>query len=556
MPESKSKFLVPAISTAIVVAGGIAVYMYLKSPTGDSSSPLGSAKVVPANALIATYINTDDQSWNQLRQFGNPQAQQLITKSLENVNKELLSDSNISYETDIKPWVGGVMIAVLPPTAPTPTQPNAPIKPKQEPNILLVVGIKDKLSALNFSKKLKEQKNLQTEESDYKGQKIIASKNKGKSTYTTVLNNSQLLLAPEKQALEKAIDTYKGEPSFATKEGASSILSKGVDIKNSLAQIYVPDYANMAQQLTALSPQARPLPPQTLAQLKQVKSMVAGIGVDDAGLRLKAVVNLDPQLSKFQYQTTPAKIVGQFPSDTFALVTGQNINRSWQTLVEQSKDYPELKQVVEQTRGQLQQFANLDLDKDIFGWMNQEFALGAVKSSQGWLANVGFGGAIIFDTSDRKTAEATFTKLDDLAKKQSLNVAQKSIGGKNITEWQIPQQGALVAHGWLDQDTVFLAIGGPVGETLADKKGQSLDNTDTFKSVTGSLQKPNAGYFYLDMDNTTSLITRFATAGQPLPPDASAILSSIRGIGVTVNSPDKSTSQMEMLLSLKPATAK
>jgi hypothetical protein len=553
MPESKSKFLVPAISTAIVVAGGIAAYIYLKAPLGDSSSPMGSAKIVPANALMATYVNTDPQSWNKLQQFGNTQAQQLIAKSLQDVNKELFSDSNISYETDIKPWVGGVMIAVLPPTPTTPNPSIPPIPVQPQSNILLVVGIKDKLNALNFANKLKEQKNAQIQESDYKGQKIIGSKNQGKSTYVAVLNNTHILLAPEKQTVEKAIDTYKGEPSFASKEGASSILAKGVDVKNSLAQIYVPDYANMAQQLIALNPQGRQLQPQTLAQLKQVKSVVAGVGVDDAGLRLKAVVNLDPQLNTFQYQSSPAKIVGQFPSDTIALVTGQNINRSWQTFLEQSKDYPEIKQGVEQTRGQLKQFVNIDLDKDIFSWMNGEFAFGAVKSSQGLLANVGFGGAMVFDTSDRKTAETTFTKLDDLAKKQSFNVVQRNIGGKNITEWQIPQQGALIAHGWLDQDTLFLAIGGPVAETLADNKGKTLDHSDTFKAVTGSLKQPNGGYFYLDMENTSSLIPRLATAAQPLPPDAQAILDSIRGLGVTVNSPDKSTTQMEMLLALKPS---
>jgi len=33
------------------------------------------------------------------------------------------------------------------------------------------------------------------------------------------------------------------------------------------------------------------------------------------------------------------------------------------------------------------------------------------------LAAVGFGGALVFDTSDRKTAEATFDKIDAIAKK-------------------------------------------------------------------------------------------------------------------------------------------
>lgn len=562
MSESKSKFLIPALGAAAIVAGGVVAYMYLKGPSGDSSGALGSAKLVPSTALMATYITTDSGAWAKLQQFGTPEAQNVLAKGLENFNQNTFKGSDISYEKDIKPWLGGVMFAVLPPNAAKPAQlrersaqANPSLALQQEPKILIVVGIKDKISALNFSKKLKEQKNIKSQEIDYKGEKITETTDNGRLTYSAVLNNSHIVLAPEKQAVENAIDTYKGQPSFASKEGASSILSKGVDVKNTLAQIYVPDYAGMVQQLIAASPQARQVPPQTLAQLKQVKSMAAAVGVDDAGVRMKAIANLDPQLSKFQYQTTPANIVSQFPIDTFALVNGKDISRSWSTVVEQSKEYPELQQALQQIRGQLQ-LVNIDLDKDIFGWMNGEFAFGAIPSNQGVLASLGFGGALLFDTSDRKTAEATFTKLDTIAKTQRINITQRKIAGKDVTEWQIPQQGALLAHGWLDQDTVFLAIGGPVAESITAGKNQSLENSETFKAVTGSLQKPNGGYFYIDMDKTVSLVSRFAAQGQPIPPETNAILSSIRGISATATSPDKSTSQLEMLLALKPSTAK
>ena len=556
MPESKSKLFIPAIGAAVVVAGSIAAYTYLKSPSGGSSDALGSAKVVPSTALMATYITTDSQGWAKLQQFGTPEAQKLVAKSLEDFNKQIFSGSNVSYEKDIKPWAGSVMIAVLPPNPVKPAQlnvpsgaPNVPTNLQQEANILMVVGIKDKLSALNFANKLKSEKGVKFQESDYQGQKIIETTENGKPTYSVVLNNSHLVLAPQKQAVEKAIDTFKGQSSFASKEGASTILNKGVDVKNSLAQIYVPDYAGMVQQLAAASPQAKQLPPQALAQLKQIKSVVAGVGVDDAGVRVKAIANLDPQLNKFQYQSSPGNIVGQFPTDTFALVSGNGISRSWEALVEQSKDYPEMKQALEQVRGQLK-FVNIDLDKDIFSWMNGEFAFGAIPSNQGVLATVGFGGALVFDTSDRKTAEATLTKLDTLAKNQQINVANRNIGGKDVTEWQIPRQGALLAHGWLDQDTVFVALGGPIADAVADRKNLSLDNGDVFKAVTASLQRPNGGYFYLDMDKTKTvpLINSFISSNA----DTITILSSIRGLGFTAISPDKSTSELEMLLALKP----
>lgn len=89
---------------------------------------------------------------------------------------------------------------------------------------------------------------------------------------------------------------------------------------------------------------------------------------------------------------------------------------------------------------------------------------------------------------------------------------------------------------------------------IGDRNNPSLDNSDTFKAVTGSLQKPNGGYFYLDMDKTQTvpLIKSLISSDA----NAITILSSIRGLGFTANSPDKSTSELEMLLALKPNTAK
>ncbi|WP_427160725.1 DUF3352 domain-containing protein [Aliinostoc sp. HNIBRCY26] len=552
MPENKSKFLIPVVGAVVVVVGSVAAYMYLRGPAGDGAGALSSAKLVPSSALMATYISTDPKSWAKLQQFGTPEAQKLVTQGLEDFNKNVLTSNDISYEKDIQPWVGGLMIAVLPPQQ-TQSNPSG-IQRQPEPQVLMIAGIRDKLSALNFANKLKGQKGVKTKESDYKGEKIIetSTENNSSPTYSAVLNNSYVVFSPQRPVVEKAIDTYKGQPSFITKDGANLVFNKGVDVQNSLAQIYIPDYAGMIQQIAATSPSGTALTPQTIKQLQQVKSMVAAVGVDNEGVRFKAIANLDPTKNKFQYQNSPAKIVGQFPTETFALITGQGISQTWKTIVEQSNEYPEFKQGLEQTRSQLKT-ANFDLDKDIFGWMDGEFALGAVPSDKDILASVGFGGAMVFDTSDRQTAAATLAKLDNLAKTQSITVATKNVNGKDITEWQIPQQGALFAHGWLDQDTVFLAVGGPVAEALVNKN-QTLENSESFKTITSSLQKPNGGYFYLDMDKTMSIVNRFAAQSQqPIPPEANAILSSIRGIGVTAVSPDQSTSQIEMLLALKPS---
>ncbi|MEO0687487.1 MAG: DUF3352 domain-containing protein, partial [Cyanobacteria bacterium J06649_11] len=344
----------------------------------------------------------------------------------------------------------------------------------------------------------------------------------------------------------QAIDTSKGEPSFFAKAGTSQLIGSNLKLDNTLAQIYVPDYSGMVQKLIATNPQAQQIPPQTLEQLKQIKSVVAGIGVDDSGLRVKANTNLDAQKVKFQYEKTPGKVLSQLPQDTIALVSGGGISKWWTAFTEQAQDTPELNVLLQQARGQLK-FVNIDLDKDIFGWMDGEFGIAAIPVKQGLLKQVGFGGAFLFHTGDRQTAEATFGKLDNLAKSQQIKIAQKDIEGKKITEWQIPGQGALLAHGWLDDKTALLAVGGSVAQTLTQKGFKPINDSQSFQGITKTLPKENGGYFYLDMEKAFPIVKRFS----PPTPEATAILDSIRGIGITATSPNKSLTQMEMLLALK-----
>jgi len=320
-------------------------------------------------------------------------------------------------------------------------------------------------------------------------------------------------------------------------------------LKNSLAQVYLPDYGSVVEQLIKNNPNASQLPPEALAQLKQVKALAAGIGVDDAGLRMKAVADVEAQLIKNQYQTSSGKLVEVFPAETIALISGAGISKSWNAFSQQAKNIPQVSLGLDLARVQLQNY-NLDLDKDIFGWMDGEFAFGVISSDRGLLAPVGFGGALIIDTKNRPTAEATLNKLDDIAKTAYIGVAPRNVAGKTVTEWQVPAQGALLGHGWLDKDTVFVAFGGPISDAIASKPTQLLNSTDTFKSVTGSFAKPNSGYFYLDMEKTLALVN--ASQAAAISAETKAILDSIRGIGMSASSPNDSTSQVEMLLALKP----
>ena len=539
---SATKFLAPIVGTIAIAAGGTAAYMHFKNTPKDVMTPLAIAQIVPDDAYMAAFISADEQAWAKLKQFGTPEAQVVVAQKWNTLQQQLLTQSNIDIEKDLKPWVGNTIVALLP------IQRNNQEPGVLKPNVLIVTSIKDKVSAINFAMKLASQGGSKAKESDYQGNKIIA--NAENSVFTAVVKD-YLVIASDRKGLEEAINTTKGQPSFASKPGADSLLKKGVDVQNAIAQVYLMDYAAAVQQLTSLNyDQTSTLPAATLEQLKQVQSVVAGVGTDDSGVRIKAIAAMNPQAPKWEYKPTPGKVIAQLPADTLALISGANLNSYWNQATQQAKSYPEGEQAIAQVR-QAFKSANFDLDKDIFGWMDGEFGMALIPSDRGILSQFGFGGVMVFNTSDRKAAENALSKLDNLAKGNAVLVQQRDVQGKKITEWNSPM-GAVLGHGWLDNNSVFLAFGGPLAETMATNPTPTLDSSDTFKGVTGNLPKPNLGYIYVDMDKTMTVINRYgANDPRPLPPSTIALLNSIRGIGITSTQADSSTGQVDMSLALK-----
>ena len=99
MSKLKPKFLIPAIGAAVVIIGGIATYLYLKGgPSGGISDAAASAKLVPDDAMMATYIATDPKVWSKLEEFGTPEAQKLVAQGIKSFNESFSTDNSISYD--------------------------------------------------------------------------------------------------------------------------------------------------------------------------------------------------------------------------------------------------------------------------------------------------------------------------------------------------------------------------------------------------------------------------------------------------------------------------
>jgi hypothetical protein len=583
MSDKKSSLVVPLVGAAVVIAGGVGAYLYTKSGPGlTPGAQTATAEVVPSNAFMAISISTDENAWSQLEQFQTPETKQIFDEAIANLKTEAFKDSDFNFDEDIKPWAGEVMIALLPPTAPQaqlPTnqsnqlryvpvidgkiaqaEPEAPapdaIEPapsaaEPEPSLIMVVQVEDKASAANFANKVKE-KSGEPNKLDYNGYEIntYADPDGGDPT-STVLIGDYLVISPQTALLEQSIDTFKSGNSFA-----SEINPGALEIENPLIQVYMPKFADSIEQIVAINPDAAEIPPQSLEQLRQIQSISMGVGVESAGIRLKAITNLDPNALEAKYESAPGTVINQFPAETFALITGSNLKARWQQFVNDAAKTPEINDGLQQVREQIQANLQLDLDKDIFGWMDGEFAIGAITNNEGILQQFGAGITLVFKTSDRPTAEATLSKLEEVVVAQSggsiaVNT-KEAANGVAITEWVAQGAGNVFGYGWYEPDALFLAIG-PLADVMATKPANPLTSDPNYKTIIDSLAKDNIGYFFLDMEKTWALAQPKIPPAE-VTPEAQAVINTIRGIGVTASMPDKTTSKFELLLALKKAS--
>jgi hypothetical protein len=587
MSESKPNLLPIIGGAAVVVAGGVGAYFFFNKPSilPTATSVAGTLTVVPKQSLMAMSISTDASVLEKLEQFLSPETKKLYDQGLAGL-KSGLASGDFDYEKDVKPWIGkNVTVAILPsgksasfapklqsaipnryvPMSSTGTIQLAQAKDAEKapagaekapvaaeaPNILIVIEVKDKVGAEKFfTEKVKAKSGGKEKESEYKGVKVTQY-GEGSNSGVTAMVGDYLIITPREQLTQKAIDTFKGEASLAS-------VASGDDLKlqNAIAQVYIPNFGESIVELVALSPDAKTIPPESLAQLKKVKSMNMGFGIDDAGIRFKATGKFDPAAIS-ALKNSPNKVVSQLPSQAFSVITGFNIKNSWEQFVKSTDGTPEIKKELDQLRGQLKSSPlALDLDTDIFGWMDGEFAIASVSGKpEGILLQTqGLAPLLLFQTTNRAAAESLTKKLDDFMSKNGAQVAKKDVSGVSVTEWIAPGAGAVVAHGWSQQDTFFITAS-PILSLFLPKPATALDADPNFKSVVSTLPTNNVGYFYINGDQAWSIFQTFLPPAdkEKTPVEVKALAESVRGLAATAAYPNSETAEVEVILALKKA---
>ncbi|MGK7940312.1 MAG: DUF3352 domain-containing protein [Crocosphaera sp.] len=529
--------------TAVVAVGGVGAYYYFQGDLpflpSQKMTPLVAAEVIPESAFASGHLSTKDKAWKQLSRYGTSEAKQEFQQSIDQWEKETFSDKSISLEKDILPWIDGVTFALLPPRK------TAAVSETIQP--LVVIGVKNKIKALQFAKKVEKETELESVTREYQKIAITTTRNESGDSFSFALLGDRLVVAENEYVIETAIDTFKGASSYADKPGVKEALEKSLTVKNSLLTIYIPSYGETLQKFLENTDET--LPKSTLKQLDQVKSIVVGIGAEKKGFHIQAIAEHNVDLIDSIPPIVKGNILSEFPGSTFVLANGQGLAQGWQELVEASGEDYQIGSIVKQIRNGFKQI-NLDADRDVFNWMDGEFGLGIIQLERGGIANLGVAGMMMLETSDHTTGKNTLEKLNELAQETgNVTINQRKIKGTEITEWSVPAQGVVFSYGWLNDKDVAVTFGSSFEMVQEEKEQETLLNNPEFKEIKSMLPSDNLGYFYV---NFSTIFQQLNTLpGNVIPPENKAILESIEGLGMTATFTNKSRSQLDLVLSIK-----
>ncbi|MGB7085426.1 MAG: DUF3352 domain-containing protein [Phormidesmis sp.] len=259
------------------------------------------------------------------------------------------------------------------------------------------------------------------------------------------------------------------------------------------------------------------------------------------------------------------------PAPTYALGSGRNMAGLWNRIAnilsadETTRDY------LDQLRFGAQLLTGLDLDTEIFGWMDREFALFFFPSNTGAI-NSTFPGAgievgLALQTSDRPTAQAALDAVGPLTTSffgQNIAVDTRVNDAPAVSLQFPPDESSdkttsFLSHSWVAEDTLIVTTGiGAMSRLLNAPTFEPLDKYPTFVNATQSLAHPNNGYSYVNAGSSLSRIYGAISDWLEVAPDEPffAMIKSYLGTVYSLSGTTSSTReywQLDSLINLAPA---
>lgn len=461
--KNKSLLLTLAIA-ALIISSGFAVYLLVTSKQTFRKIS-GGLNVIPEDAMMALELSTDEKQWEKLQQWGTLESQAAFERNLAELRDRFLTTYGYNYQRDIQPWVGDtVTIAFLrnETFAPvTPSNSNSIPYPPAKQSMAIVLPIADTEAARDIFEELKPQPQGKVSQREYQGIKVLESQGAGELNYSlAVLEARYLVVTTSAEAMDRTLDTYKGEASLATIPGYAGAVAEIKTETPAFAKFYI-NVPRAAAFASANS--TRTISDEKLKNLEANQGIASTGILTPEGLEFKTISWLNPNSEKRLVVENRAKgMLERIPSDALMMFSGSNLHRAYKDYLTGAEANPLAPLPPEALRQAFQKGTGMNLEEDFLSWMEGEFALSLIPVPvTGEDSKLAGGFVLMVKASDRRAAERAFELLDQKMLGKQFQIGEAVTNGQPVVKWTSPFGGYIVIRGWLGDNVAFITVGSP-----------------------------------------------------------------------------------------------
>lgn len=522
-----------ALGIALVITGGALAFFTVGRRSSLIQGLPAGANAIPSEAILVASLSTDEGQWRRLRQFGTPDTQAQFDQTLVQWRDRLLTEAGLSFETDLKPWVGSeITLAVLPSNQPGGSPLNDP-EGALASNVVVALPIGNVGQAQQgLGNRLVEAEGVG--DNPYRGVAIQQLEGSaGTPIYGAVLTPNLALVSAQAALLRQSIDAFRDNQSVVERPGLAKAFEQ-VDGSRALVRLYV-DMPSAVQTLANTADP--PIPANRLDPLRNPRGLVAAVLVENQGVAIQAISWLDQGPLVFDTSNQADQMPQRLPASTLIMLSMGNFQRFWESFKAGQQLSAAFPIRPEDIALSLQATTGLGLEEDLLPWMGGEMALGILnppETDRSAEAQPFLNPALVImvKTSNREAATATLTRLDAvMADRYRFRVNQVEQGGVDLTQWVAPFDSLTLTHGWLEGDVVFLAAGQGVPDLIVPRPNRTLAATSAFQAATGRAPRPNNGHFFINLKAMGEVENSLLLP--PVPTEGLISAAALESIGVT-----------------------
>jgi Protein of unknown function (DUF3352) len=395
-------------------------------------------------------------------------------QSLQQLRDGLLGNG-LSYDKDIKPWLGEEVTAAI-----TSADFDRDDSNGKQGGYLLALTTKNALAAREFLQRFWQARstaNAFTFE-QYKGSELIygtveAAQTTPLNLATALVGDRFLLFANSPRVLKNAINNVQ---AVELNLGNSPDYQKAIAAlpNNRLGLVYsnLPQLARLLGDSKALDN----------ISLGAMQAVALGLGANRQGLVAHSAI-LDSSPAQTATDRTN-DLLKYLPGTASIALSGQNLHQFWTRLRGETQGYALAETLLPNTLKTWETTWGLDLPEDLFSWVTGDYALGLLPGAQGtdWIF-----------AADR-TSTTNLDKLDQVAKQRGLTLGQELVGDRKVSVWKNKDE---VAGAWTSEGNAIV-FASSLEALKAGLNRPSIDKTPGFAGAIQSVDSANNGVAYVD----------------------------------------------------------